>query len=156
MLDVLHQESSVGVGKTHRIELVLQSTAIEADLREQVEVLDVGLLIQLSDLEVVQFLGQISELVHNVLHLSLVFDSRILKYGFISHSNLFIRVELHKWNILHLLALKHKSDQQLHAKPDNRFVLISLDIDLIRKSENLLQKTSLREATNQVSVRHLV
>ena len=110
MLDILHQESSVGVGETHWIELVLQSTAIEADLREQVEVLDVGLLVQLSDLEVVQFLGQIGELVHYVLHLSLVFDSRILKDGFISHSHLFIRVELHKWNILHLLALKHKSD----------------------------------------------
>ena len=110
MLDVLHQESGVGVGETHRIELILQSTAIEAGLREQVEVLDVGLLVQLPNLEVVQFLGQISELVHNVLHLSLVFDSRVLKDGFISHSHLIVRVELHKWNILHLLALKHKSD----------------------------------------------
>lgn len=88
MLDILHEERGVGIGETIWVELVLESTAVEGNLRQQVEILDVGVLVELPNLKVVQLLGQVGELSHNVFHLSFVLDSRVLENRSVRLGNL--------------------------------------------------------------------
>lgn len=88
VLDILHEERGVGIGETIWVELVFESTAVEGNLRQQVEILDVGVLVELPNLKVVQLLGQVGELSHNVFHLSFVLDSRVLENGSVRLGNL--------------------------------------------------------------------
>lgn len=94
------------------------------------EILDVGVLIELPNFKVVQLLGQVGELSHNVFHLSFVLDSRVLENGSVRLGNLAARFELHKWLVLHLLALEHKGNHYLHAESNDGLILSLRNVDL--------------------------